>query len=79
MNMRLSETPVPVADLTRSQIAALSRHEMLMIVRQYSLDTSQLVGIEHDHRRYLDHDQLERLVQLVQRLCINARQIRHVT
>lgn len=65
----LHPTQLSVSDLTHEQISSLSRKELLHIVRSFPEPADELVDIEHDHRQYLEREQLERLVRLVQQLC----------
>jgi hypothetical protein len=67
-SIRLDQSTL--GDLNAVHISQLDNDQLLRLVR--CCETSP-VNVEHDHRRYLPRQELERLVFLVQRLRRRAR------
>lgn len=67
-SIRLDQSTL--GDLNAGHISQLDNEQLLRLVR--CCETSP-VNVEHDHRRYLPRQELERLVFLVQRLRRRAR------
>ena len=67
-SIRLDQSTL--GELNAVHISQLDNEQLLRLVRCCEISP---VNVEHDHRRYLPRQELERLVFLVQRLRRRAR------
>lgn len=67
-SIRLDQSTL--GELNAAHISQLDNEQLLRLVRCCEISP---VNVEHDHRRYLPRQELERLVFLVQRLRRRAR------